>query len=293
MQSRTAGQKPTAEREDTVKQENDRMEEASAEAIPSQDAPHPEEAPAVEEAPAIEEASAVEATPAVEEAPAVEATPAIEEAPAVEEAPAIEEAPAVEATPAVEEAPTIGELPTAVPAGKGIASSAVLQRLGAAFGKAAVLLTKKQVLAGLLAAVILASGIGIGLWIAGDGDGIDRGAVDYEWTPPEGTLGNADGIVLPGYDRILLPAGEERVALILPNPKGNPCNFRFTLRLTEGSEVLYRSGLIPPGMAMTEIELSRPLAAGDYPLEILIETYALSDASPLNGGSIRLTLEVR
>ncbi len=161
------------------------------------------------------------------------------------------------------------------------------------FGKLLSVLTKKQMLSAVLAPVILAAGIGLGIWIGSDRGDIDRDAVNYEWTPPEGSVGNADGIVLPGYGSILLPADEETVALILPNPKGNPCHFRFTLRLTEQNEVLYRSGLIPPGMAVTEIALSRPLAAGDYPLEILIETYSLEGGEPLNGGSIRLVMEVR
>ena len=118
--------------------------------------------------------------------------------------------------------------------------------------------------------------------------------VDYEWVLPEGGSTNEGQIVLPGYDKLVIPAGEKQIEIVLPNPKGNPCYFRYTLVLEETGEILYQSKLIPPGKAVLQIELSRPLPIGDYVLLIGIDSISLVDGrTPMNGGEGRALLQVR
>ncbi|MBQ8310953.1 MAG: hypothetical protein IJX80_08080 [Clostridia bacterium] len=147
------------------------------------------------------------------------------------------------------------------------------------------------VVAALLLVALVAGGVILGMQLVPRA-GIDDDAVDYPWSPPEDD-GDAGDISLPGYETITLPANETTVGIVLPNPSGNPCNFWFTLILEDTGEVLYRSGMIPPGMAVTEITLSRALAVGDYKLTIQIETASVSEGVPMNGATMQVALRVR
>ncbi len=123
--------------------------------------------------------------------------------------------------------------------------------------------------------------------------GIDKGAVNYPWKPSSGSVGTEKGIAIPGYESITLPSGVTDVDLILPNPSDNPCNFWFTLILADTGEELYRSGMIPPSMAVKKVTLSRALEAGDYTLIISIRTTSVTDGVPMNGATLSVPLRVR
>ena len=138
---------------------------------------------------------------------------------------------------------------------------------------------------------LIAGGVLLGMYLVPQTE-IDRDAVDYPWTPPDGS-GNAGEIALPGYEKIRLPANTQKVGIVLPNPTGNPCHFRFTMILSETGEILYRSGLIPPGMAVTEITLTRALEVGNYKLTIQIEATDVNDGAPMNGANMQVDLEVK
>ena len=140
-------------------------------------------------------------------------------------------------------------------------------------------------------AALVAGGVVLGIQLAPQ-RGIDDDAVNYPWSPPDQSTGSGD-IALPGYEKITFPANETRVGLVLPNPAGNPCNFRFTLMLADTGEVLYRSGMIPPGMAVTEITLARALSVGNYRLTVQIDTSSLDEGVPMNGATLSVDLEVR
>lgn len=103
----------------------------------------------------------------------------------------------------------------------------------------------------------------------------------------------AGNFAAPGYSEITFPAGKRDVQIILPNPVGNPCYFRYTLVLEDTGEILYQSGLIEPGKAVTDIRLARPLEVGDYALKILIETASTADRSAMNGIRMDVVLKVR
>jgi hypothetical protein len=123
-------------------------------------------------------------------------------------------------------------------------------------------------------------------------NGIDPGAKDYHSIYVNAGHAGDDEITIPGYSDVFFPAGETDVQIVLLNPDGNPCYFRFSMILSETDEELYRSGLIPPGMAVTDIELNRALEAGEYALRIRIETFSLSDRSEMNGADLETKLKV-
>ncbi len=156
-----------------------------------------------------------------------------------------------------------------------------------------VVLKKSHLAIGAIAIALLLTGaVLLGMWINRGHEEIDPNAIPYNGalTSPPPT---ADQIALPGYSDIVFPAGQRDVQIVLPNPEGNRCYFVFSFVLDETGEELYRSGLIPSGMAVTEVRLSRPLDAGVYTLRICIEPLSLDKQTPLNGGIYETVLTVK
>lgn len=170
-----------------------------------------------------------------------------------------------------------------------------------------VVLQKKHLLiAGIAVLLLLAGGITLGLnWQNWFGKGpdtshtggpdIDPGAEDWTGSklPDKSGSGAAQGIAIPGYPSIGLPANTKDVQVALLNPEGNPCYFTFELVLKDGNESLYTSKLVPPGKAVTNITLSRALESGDYPATIKITTSSLEDQSSMNGANVETVLIVK
>ncbi|MBQ9796080.1 MAG: hypothetical protein IJW50_00005, partial [Clostridia bacterium] len=129
--------------------------------------------------------------------------------------------------------------------------------VGGGVKSAAVVIRPWQIILSVLVVLTLVvGGVAVGVMLGrGDSD-VDRFAEDFDWIPPSGSNTNPDGITLPGYSSVVLPAGEKNIQMVLPNPSTNPCYFRFTLVLKDTGEVLYTSGLIPPGMAVKQVKLS-------------------------------------
>lgn len=175
-----------------------------------------------------------------------------------------------------------------------VASAAV----GASVVKTGVLIKKSHLWIG--AAVVLAlitCGFFFGYFLQGrQGNSlrVDPGAKDYGQIQAIPENQNPDGISIPMFTKVIFPANERDVKIILLNPEGNLCYFRYTLRIGEEKEVFYQSGLIPPGMAVTDLTLSRALETGEYALEIVVETYSLDgDLVPMNGATENAVLYVR
>ena len=162
--------------------------------------------------------------------------------------------------------------------------------------KAVISLTLKPihlVITALVLVAITAGSVFIGMnlnrWLT-DPD-LDPDAEKY---PYPGTTDVAEGqIAIPGYSNIIFAANSRNVKMILPNPDGNPCYFVFSLVLKETGETIYRSGMIPPGMAVTDLTLFRPLTAGEYQVEVRIETFSLDEKLSMNGATINATLTVK
>lgn len=99
-----------------------------------------------------------------------------------------------------------------------------------------------------------------------------------------------EGIRIPGYPKITVPAGETKVKMNLKNPEGNPCYFTFEIVLTETAETIYTSKMVEPGKAITEVELTRALEPGEYPAVLKITTASLEDGSEMNGADVETVL---
>lgn len=168
--------------------------------------------------------------------------------------------------------------------------------------KPGITLKRGHLIAAVLVVVILvAGGITLGLnwnnWFGGKPDttqaDIDPGAKDYEGSKPEDKGGASEGIAIPGYPSIGLPADTKDVQVALLNPEGNPCYFTFELVLKDTGESLYTSKQVPPGKAVTDVTLSRALEPGEYEATIRITTASLKDQSPMNGANVETTLIVK
>ena len=121
----------------------------------------------------------------------------------------------------------------------------------------------------------------------------NAGRWDGQSLPDKTEDAPAVGIKIPGYPSITLPKDQKTVNVALLNPEGNPCYFTFTLVLKDTGETLYQSKLVPPGQAITEITMSRALAAGEYNATIQIATTSLEDGSAMNGANVETVLIVK
>lgn len=154
---------------------------------------------------------------------------------------------------------------------------------------------KKQhiIIGGAIVAVLIVAAVVLGLnwnsWFGKDtptGPDIDPNAAAWlESNPPAKDGSSSTGIAIPGYPSITLPADTTDVQVALLNPEGNPCYFTFEIVLKDGEESLYTSKQVPPGQAITDLTLSRGLAAGEYEATIKISTTSLSDGITLMNGA--------
>ena len=102
-----------------------------------------------------------------------------------------------------------------------------------------------------------------------------------------------EGIRIPGYPSITVPADTTDIEMNLENPAGNPCYFTFELVLKDTNETLYTSKMVEPGKAITNVTLSHGLENGEYPAVIKISTASLEDGSAMNGANVETTLIVQ
>lgn len=132
-----------------------------------------------------------------------------------------------------------------------------------------------------------------GMWFAKQDEtpGLDQTAVSYHIDGVRNT--DPESILLPGISRLKVKAGEVRIHTALVNPEGNTCYFKYIIQLADTKEVLYTSGLIEPGKAVTEFELIRMLEPGEYPVTIIVETRDTEDYETVyNAGNIDAVLDV-
>lgn len=99
------------------------------------------------------------------------------------------------------------------------------------------------------------------------------------------------GIKIPGYGDIYFPADETSVQITLYNPEANNCLFAFELYLDDDKEPIAKTGLVEPGKALTEAELSRGLSAGEYVLQIKVNVFS-PEGTSLNNAIVKTKLYV-
>ncbi len=110
---------------------------------------------------------------------------------------------------------------------------------------------------------------------------------------PDDTSDSTSQIKIPGYETIVFHADETQQEITLYNPAENSCFFCFTLFIGEEETPIYESALVEPGNAIRKITLNRPLSAGDYQLNIHIDTYDITTNQPLNSAISSAELSVR
>ena len=118
--------------------------------------------------------------------------------------------------------------------------------------------------------------------------------------PNAGELVNPPGITIPGFGSMTIPANtKELKGINLYNPTENADWYYLTYKLClldkndEVSEVLYESQLLPPGLYLQDITLSRGLAPGEYEAVMKVQPYRIADKSPTNSADLRMTIIVK
>lgn len=112
------------------------------------------------------------------------------------------------------------------------------------------------------------------------------------------------GIVIPGGTALSLPAGATEAEVSLPNPEENEgwyyIAYELRLKRPEDApedapeEVIFTTGLIPPGMSCSKVTLTRPLEKGEYPAVLRVQPYRMNDSrTPTNNAELDIVLTVR
>ena len=119
---------------------------------------------------------------------------------------------------------------------------------------------------------------------------LDPNAGIYHGSKPEDKEPSAKCINIPGYPSITIAADSKNVTMALLNPEGNPCYFKFEIVLKDTNETIYESKYVEPGKAISDVELTKPLSAGEHPAIIKISTLSLDGKSPMNGANVETVL---
>ena len=110
------------------------------------------------------------------------------------------------------------------------------------------------------------------------------------------------GVAIPGWGSITLPAGVTEASTTLKNPEANADWYYLTFEMRlptvdeeteeESYEVLFTTGLIPPGQYCNQVTLTRPLEAGEYNVILHVQPYRMSDKTPTNNADTETLLIV-
>lgn len=130
----------------------------------------------------------------------------------------------------------------------------------------------------------------------GDSDklAVDPSAGEYV-APAAKENDGGGGIAIPGWGYISIPANETEIDVDFPNPEANDGKYylSFELRLKDSGEVLYTSGLVPPGKTIQRITLSRGLDEGTHKAVIHVQPYKMDEEqTPTNNADMETDLVV-
>ena len=108
------------------------------------------------------------------------------------------------------------------------------------------------------------------------------------------------GVAVQGFGRLTIPANTEKLMGVnLYNPIENEGWYYLTFKLClldkngEVSETLYESQLVPPGLYLQDITISRGLAKGEYDAVMHVQPYRIDDLSPTYNADLKMTLVVQ
>ena len=110
------------------------------------------------------------------------------------------------------------------------------------------------------------------------------------------------GVAIPGWGSITLPAGVTEASTTLKNPEANADWYYLTFEMrlptvdeetgAESYEVLFTTGLIPPGQYCNKVTLTRALEPGEYNVILHVQPYRMNDKSPTNNADMETVLIV-
>ena len=117
-----------------------------------------------------------------------------------------------------------------------------------------------------------------------------------EYVSPE----QPPGVAIPGFGSITIPANaRELIGINLYNPEENDGWYYLTFKLSlldeneQVSETLYESQLVPPGLYLQDITISRGLKPGVYDAVMHVQPYYISDLSPTYNANLRMRIIVK
>ena len=110
------------------------------------------------------------------------------------------------------------------------------------------------------------------------------------------------GVAILGWGSITLPAGVTEASTTLKNPEANEGWYYLTFEMrlptvdeetgAESYEVLFTTGLIPPGQYCNKVTLTRALEPGEYNVILHVQPYRISDKTPTNNADMETVLVV-
>ena len=105
----------------------------------------------------------------------------------------------------------------------------------------------------------------------------------------------SSNIAIPGYGSITVPANQTEVEIFFENPISNSEKYylTFELILKNTNETLYKSKMVPPGKAISNETLSRPLSSGSYDAIVKVQPYYMDSLQPTNNANIETKLIVK
>ena len=98
-------------------------------------------------------------------------------------------------------------------------------------------------------------------------------------------------IAIPGFEKLRLKPNTTKQSPGFFNPETNSCYFVIELRLADDT-LLYKSGLIPPGKAVYNIDMTQTLDEGSYPATVTYRCYSANTFEEMNGAEVQIILEV-
>jgi len=120
------------------------------------------------------------------------------------------------------------------------------------------------------------------------------------------------GIAIDGWSKITIPANSLEATVSLYNPKENEGWYYLTYELRlektekgiekngdenleeDTGEVIFTTGLIPPGLYCNKVVLTRELEPGIYPAILHVQPYRMDEEmSPTNNADLELVLVVK
>lgn len=110
---------------------------------------------------------------------------------------------------------------------------------------------------------------------------IDENAGEY--VEPTKAQQVSQGVSIPGWGSITIPADSAEIAVDFFNPEENKDLYYLTFELRlpddseQGYEVLYTSGLVEPGLHIQKINLERTLESGNYNAVIHVQPYRMDE----------------